>query len=588
VASVAGRGKVLRVRCLGGEHGKVAVSRAMTESFADHDRLLFEARYEGSNAAALAVGFWTGKDLEFFESVPVPLARDRWTYDLQIDLGGADYKSAATDWDHKAALGARDDVRRLTFLVYGGGGGGECRIDRVRLEDGAFFVRSCPLAHAGREARGIACADYDGDGDPDALICSGQGNRLYRNDAGDFKDVTSELGLRGGSRCAGWADYDGDGDLDLFVSSLGPAPGLWENRDGKFVDRSELLPKQAGYNTEGAGWLDANGDGRPDLLLTSGEHGIYLFENTGKPPKWFRDVSTDWGLGPKGIGVENGDFVSLADFDGDGYVDFLYNVGHGLLARNEDGGRFAAVTDSGLAFETGNSVKMGVAFGDFDNDGDLDLFVPQRARSKLYRNDDGVSFEDITEKAGALARLRGKAWTAAWLDVDTDGLPDLLVGFADTQTRLFRNKGGGVFEDVTDVSGLSSYRCTWCTTGMVVTDWDQDGDEDLLLTGERTCAALLVNGYPAAARKSVPLTVRLPAAEVPGAIVRLYDSGDALCGVRQLGLPTNFSSQGPARAVFSVRAGTYKATVLRGDGTLLRRPVSVADQPVVVEFSGRQ
>ena len=106
---------------------------------------------------------------------------------------------------------------------------------------------------------------------------------------------------------------------------------------------SRLLPVPTRRNSEGAGWIDYNADGRPDILITNGEHGICLFENTGKNPTRFRDVSAKAGLGPKGIGAGNGDFIVVFDYDADGYADFFYNLGRGLLVRNQCNGSFKPV-----------------------------------------------------------------------------------------------------------------------------------------------------------------------------------------------------------------------------------------------------
>jgi hypothetical protein len=227
-----------------------------------------------------------------------------------------------------------------------------------------IFSRCLPLGPAGVEARSVSWADYDGNGYYDALACSASGIRLYRYSPSRkaFVDVTASVGLRGGGRSASWADYNGDGKPDLYVVPAGGRPMLWTNAGGKFVDNSALLPDLGNWNPEGAGWIDANGDGRPDLLLTNGEHGNYLFLNRGSGPTWFQDVSDAWGLGKKGLGVGNGAFLCIADYDGDGLADFLYNVGRGVLARNDEGAGFKIARAARIDYAMGENPKIGAAF----------------------------------------------------------------------------------------------------------------------------------------------------------------------------------------------------------------------------------
>ncbi len=151
-----------------------------------------------------------------------------------------------------------------------------------------------------------------------------------------------------------------------------------------------------------------------------------------------------------GIGsTVKGDTLTVCDVNGDGRPDFLYGAGAGLLALNTAKG-FVEAKDSGIAYRTG---KVGPVFGDYDNDGRPDLFVPQAGGCKLFHNDGDGRFLDVTEKAG-LKSFTGAAACAAWGDVDNDGHLDLIVGCLRGPNRFFRNKGDGTFEDATDAIGL--------------------------------------------------------------------------------------------------------------------------------------
>lgn len=557
-----GRGKVMYVKPQTGKNDKNAISLLMKEDVSKLKSLTLEAHHNSAIPLSLALAVWTGDGEKYFESMAEPVAPGRWKYDLKFDLTSKDYKSAATNWEHKTEVSDLNQLRRLTLVIRGGESKEEIALDRIRAEPESLFARTIPLAHGGGEARGVSWADFDGDGDLDALICSSQGNRLYQNDGGEFKDVTSQAGLNGGSRCASWADYDGDGDLDLLFST----PILWTNDKGKFKNDSSLLPEFAGRNTEGVGWCDADGNGRADILLTNGEHGNFLFLNKGEGPNRFLDASKDWGLGRNGLGVGNGDFLSIADFDGDGFPDFLYNLGKGVLAHNQDGEGFKIAGESKVSFDTWGEHKIGVAFGDYDNDGDLDLLVPQMNSVRLFRNNNDFSFTDVTASTGDLASLAGQGQSAAWGDVDNDGDLDLVVGFADRPARLFLNDGAGKFVDATESAGFNMFSWTQDATGLAFADMDDDGDLDLLVTGESTHAGILVNS--ALRGERVPVRVRLPLSEPPGALVRLYDADGNLVAVRQAGLVQNFSSQDPQEAFFAVKPGSYKVSLLRTNGTV--------------------
>ncbi|MBI2193081.1 MAG: VCBS repeat-containing protein [Planctomycetes bacterium] len=565
----ASRGVCLEVRYRGGPHDKIAVSRTLAADLTQAGRFLFDARQTGEQPIRIAWALTTEPDAQFFESAPIVLPPGPWVRDIDIGLLSRSFKCAASDWDLTSPLLHRHRVSRLTLLVYDAPENGSLLIDRLRPDRGSLFVRSIPLAHTDSEACSVSWSDYDGDGDLDALVGSTAGNRLFRNDLGDFTDATADAGIRGGSRCASWADYDADGDPDLFDST----PALWTNDQGRFRNDAALLPPLAPLNPEGAGWLDANGDGCPDILLTQGEHGIHLFLNQSRGPRWFEDASVSWGLGPKGLGAGNGDFLALADFDADGFPDFLYNLGRGLLARNDDGHCFRIADRSGIDYPCSNEHKLGVAFGDFDHDEDLDLFVPQKDRSRLFRNNNNLTFTEVTDRAGDLSNLPGQARTAAWADLNADGLLDLVVGFTDQPLRLYLQEGDGRFADHTCSSGLDRFPWTHSATGIACADFDGDGDLDILVTGEETTSGILVSQPPRSLARRPALRLRLPPSCAPGVLVRVQDSSGQSLGLRFCGLVQNFCSQEPPEVFLALVPGRYRFSVLLTSGDLLEKEV---------------
>ncbi len=451
--------------------------------------------------------------------------------------------------------------------------------EKRRIEKTRVFTRQIRMAHSGGEARCVAWADYDNDGDLDVLVCS-QVNRLYQNNAGKFREVTAQSNLTGGSRCASWADYDGDGDLDLFDSD----GRLQTNEKGLFKNSSKLIPEYPFSNTEGCGWLDANGDGLPDILISDGSEGLHLMLNSGNAKGRFIDADKAWRLGKRGPGIGNGDFLSIADYDGDGFPDFLYNMTSGVLVRNVEGKGYALAQNAGVAYRSENPWKFGTAWGDVDNDGDLDLFVPQNGTSQLYLNNGDGMFMNIIKETGDLGSLGSNARSAAWGDVNLDGRLDLVVGYPKGPARLFLNSGENVFVNQ-PMCGLQAFAPAIGSTALMFADFDDDGDLDLMATSESTYSGILVNESTKAEGR-VSLKVKLPLA-TPGVVVRLYNEEKKLLGMRQLGLVQSFSSQGPMEAVFGVSPGEYSFEIRNTDGTKSLPRIITGEDNATIEI-GRE
>jgi enediyne biosynthesis protein E4 len=240
----------------------------------------------------------------------------------------------------------------------------------------------------------------------------------------------------------------------------------------------------------------------------------------------FRDVTQQAGIrfvqnngafGKKFLPETLGSGVAFIDYDNDGWPDiFLVNgtdwPGHGQkhttpkLYHNNHDGTFTDVTHkAGLDVEI---YGMGVAVGDYDNDGHDDLFVTALGQSRLFHNNGNGTFTDVTQKAG-LAGPQELSTSAAWIDYDKDGRLDLVVGnyvqwsaendlyctldgksksyctpesYKGTSVRLWHNRGDGTFEDATQKAGLSDAASK--TMGVALLDYDNDGWPDLLLSND--------------------------------------------------------------------------------------------------------
>ena len=414
---------------------------------------------------------------------------------------------------------------------------------------------------------GAGLFDYDNDGDLDVYLAQGEllgsgtplvplpegqppGDRLYRNDLEvrpdgtrtlRFTDVTEESGVPAGGYGMGVAagDYDNDGWVDLYLTRFGRNRMLRNRGDGTFADVSAATGADEPSWGVPASFFDFDRDGWLDLFV--GNYLNYTLDthtqcyNRAGPPDYcppevsppapsrlyrnrgdgaFADVTAAAGLARE-FGPALG--AAAADYDGDGRIDlFVANdQQENQLWINQGGGRFRNLAlPRGVALGAAGDAKadMGVDAGDFDNDGDEDLFITELTGqgSTLYVNDGAGLFEDLSAAYGIrAASLPYTGFGAGWIDVDNDGWLDVVAVNGsvtqrleslgpenpfplDQRNQVFRNLAGERFEDVTGRAGAPFARSA-VSRGAAFGDVDNDGDTDVLVANAAGRAELLIN-----------------------------------------------------------------------------------------------
>ena len=437
----------------------------------------------------------------------------------------------------------------------------------------------------------LAWGDYDGDGDLDLYITNWGSsvspttslNRLYRNGAGTFSDVAAAAGVgdNRNSVSAQWIDYDNDGDLDLYVVNYSEQDQLYQNSgNGSFA----RVTATAGVNVvsqgdeTGAAWGDYDGDGDLDLYLCKSTFKNGLFHNNGNGT--FSDVAPSAGVDD----IRDSQFAAWGDYDGDGDLD-LYVVNreqNNALYQNSGNETF---TEVACALSVDNTdVGRSASWVDFDNDGDLDLHVVNVGANALFRNDGGSQFTNVAD--GAVKNRSGAwvSWMGAWGDFDADGLPDVLIANgaearSGQVSPLLKNVGNGVFTDVTQAAGIGTAGTSAMATG--AGDYDGDGDLDLYILNSRfpafEASQLYRNETPGSSTVKVrPL--RSGAGDGIGARVRLLQ-GTVLVGHQLIA-----SGSGALEAVFGAQAGSsYTVEVLFPDGKTATRSGVAAGATVDIQ-----
>jgi len=331
----------------------------------------------------------------------------------------------------------------------------------------------------------VVWGDYDNDGDLDLYVSRGdwggvvyeEPDVLYRNNGdGTFTDVLVQAGLgknTGDARYAGFMDYDNDGYLDLHVDNNGQPPVFFyhNNGDGSFTDviwnSGITFTDRAISSTFG----DYDNDGDLDIYFINTSPNTF-YENNGDGT--FTDTTDKAGLGYASQCINS----TSGDYDNDGDLDIYIVPGVGnytptALYRNNGNGTFTDVAEEAGVSE--ERTGRGVAFFDYDNDGDLDIYTVGAftSQNRLYRNNGDGTFIDVAQEAGVFL---GDSEKVAVGDYDNDGYVDILVMSWGGSSSLYHNNGDGTFTDVAKEAGV------WRAGrfgGCAFADYDNDGDLDL-------------------------------------------------------------------------------------------------------------
>lgn len=425
---------------------------------------------------------------------------------------------------------------------------------------------------------GACVADLDGDGWLDVWMTGESTSRVMWNPGAAAPWVRAVFTGSAPRRQGVVGDFDNDGDVDLWSVAVGNAntEATYQNLGPRSFSSTAGLGMASQTNNEAAAAADTDSDGRLDLVMFSGNaNGLGINTEAtasfGSPAYTFtNNTGASFGLNTAG-NIGDGDYVSAADVNGDGLTDFFYHYSGGRLFLSNGDGTYTR-NNLGISVHTNASNKFGSAWGDYDNDGDMDLFAPDHRngqRGRLWRND-GATFTEVGLAAGLTDTSQQRS--CCWGDVDNDGDLDLFITNDNSALAiLYFNNGNGTFTR----GAITGAEVNAHSKDAVFADIDHDGDLDLIVTRTSSNAVLLVNQTNNAASLTVGFLGRgengTNAAGV-GVVIELLTEAGALLARRELGTARGYGGTEPLRAHFGGvdPTATYAVRArLAGGGTVV-------------------
>jgi len=431
----------------------------------------------------------------------------------------------------------------------------------VSLADSTFTKITIGPASVGNCSAG-AWGDFNNDGWQDLYVTPlaiGVSYLFQNNGNGSFTRVTNALTQSSSAMVAcGWGDFDNDGQLDMFGLILSGSPQLFQNRGGGVF--TNVTASTLGALTIGGAdlaWGDYDNDGNLDIFVAGSAttpQGL-LLHNQGNGTF----------LTAAGLTLPRGDTVgsAWADYDNDGRLDLATSryrlsgiAGSNMLFHNEGNGIFRAMTNSPVfSVPDGNAV----CWGDYDNDGCLDLFIGRRSnRPNLYHNNGNGAFTQVT--SGPIATTSSTGIGASWVDYDNDGYLDLFIAGYGSGSFLYHNNGDGTFTRVTTGSIVTDSATAW---SVAWGDYDNDGFPDLFVANESQNNFLYHNNGNSNNWINVKCEGRISNRAAYGAKVRIKATigGREMWQLREISRGTGVGGQNDLRAQFGMGNATNVTTL---------------------------
>lgn len=379
---------------------------------------------------------------------------------------------------------------------------------------------------------GITFCDYNNDGTDDILIPSYASEKIaiYKNTNAVFQYVTNQYSISSmyESKSILAADYDNDGDRDIFIANIKGRLKLYKNDGSDYVDvtTSAGLTNDS-MNATAAIWFDYNRDGLLDLYvgvysgyLTNIQYPNRMYKNLGNGQ--FQDVTASTNTGNTGNKVLA---LSVIDYNNDFWPDIYIasdrRVGNTMLRNNGNGTFTNTSVQTGTNFELD---AMGLAVGDYDNDGDFDIYISNGQEGNVFLKNNGNStFTDVANQLGMT--INKICWGNNFFDYDNDGDLDLFVcasgGSPARNNELWKNNGNGSFTKNTNAGFNDDFQSYGCAIG----DFDNNGYYDIATLNEGDNSSLWKSSGGANNWIKIKLQGVYSNREGIGSLITVYSSG---------------------------------------------------------------